>query len=124
MPFQAYLYNARQINRHMQTLSNRVFWTACTLALSASAWSADFIAGTEPAQRPAGAPVIQEHQLSPDELGKRLHGVADPLPTNVVNAALAGAWFMPLAHPGMTPPYDIRGWHGAKASPTSTSKQQ
>lgn len=89
------------------------------LGLTGTARGADFVAGSAPAQRPANAPTIKQHQITPEALGKRLHGVADPLPPNVVDAALAGAWFMPLAHPGMTGPYDLRGWH--RAGPPNVS---
>jgi hypothetical protein len=75
-------------------------------------------------QRPANAPTIKQHQITPEALGKRLHGVADPLPPNVVNAALAGSWFMPLAHPGMTGPYDLRGWHRAGSPSDSPVRTQ
>jgi hypothetical protein len=73
---------------------------------------------------PANAPTIKQHQITPEALGKRLHGVSDPLPPNVVDAALAGSWFMPLAHPGMTGPYDIRGWHRAGRRLLSPARTQ
>ena len=91
--------------------SNLLVRAVLALGLTGTAWGADFVAGSTPGQRPANAPTIKQHQITPEALGKRLHGVSDPLPPNVVNAALAGAWFMPLAHPGMTGPYDLRGWH-------------
>ena len=93
-------------------------------AMAIPAWGADFVAGTAPSQRPANAPTIKQHQITPDALGKRLHGVSDPLPTNVVDAAMAGAWFMPLAHPGMTYPYDLRGWHRANTPEASPLRAQ
>lgn len=94
------------------------------LGLTGTAWGADFVAGSAPAQRPADAPTIKQHQITPEALGKRLLGVADPLPPNVVDAALAGSWFMPLAHPGMTGPYDLRGWHRASPPPSSPVRIQ
>jgi len=107
----------------MQLKSNLLVSAMLVQGLSSFAWGADFVAGSAPAQRPANAPVIRQHQISPEALGKRLHGVADPLPNNVVDAALAGSWFMPIAHPGMTGPYDLRGWHrtgSPSASPVRT----
>ena len=98
-------------------------WALLALGLTGTTWGADFVAGSAPAQRPANAPTIKQHQITPETLGKRLHGVADPSPPNVVDAALSGSWFMPLAHPGMTGPYDLRGWHRAgspSASPLRT----
>ena len=103
--------------------SNLLVWALLALGLTGTAWGADFLAGSAPAQRPAHAPTIKQHHITPEALGKRLHGVADPLPPNVVDAALSGSWFMPLAHPGMTGPYDLRGWHRAgspSASPVRT----
>jgi hypothetical protein len=103
---------------------NFLVWATLALGLAGTARGADFVAGSAPAQRPVNAPAIKRHQITPETLGKRLHGIADPLPPNVVDAALAGAWFMPLAHPGMTGPYDLRGWHRAELPPASSVRTQ
>jgi hypothetical protein len=99
----------------MPLISNLLVWAMLALGLAGTAQGADFVAGSAPAQRPANAPIIKQHRITPEALSKRLHGVTDPLPGNVVDAALAGAWFMPLAYPGMTAPYDLRGWHHTEA---------
>jgi hypothetical protein len=104
--------------------SNLLVRAVLALGLTGTALGADFVAGSAPGQRPANAPTIKQHQITPEALGKRLHGVADPLPPNVVNAALAGSWFMPLAYPGMTGPYDLRGWHRAGSPSDSPVRTQ
>lgn len=103
---------------------NTLAWAILTLGLAGPAWSDGFIGGSTPSQRPANAPTVTQFQISPEALGRRLHGVTDPLPNNVVEAALAGPWYMPLAHPGMTPPYDIRGWHRKVSPPASPDRTQ
>jgi hypothetical protein len=108
----------------MQIKSRLLILTILALGGFRGAAAADFIAGSTPSHRPDSAPVIKQHELTPEALGRRLHGVADPLPNNVVDAALAGAWFMPLAYPGMTGPYDIRGWHRAGSASASRESTQ
>ena len=104
--------------------STRLVGAMLALGLTGSVWGAGFVAGSAPGQRPTNAPTIKQHQMTPEALGKRLHGVADPLPNNVVDAAVAGSWFMPLAHPGMTGPYDLRGWHRARSPSLSPARTQ
>ena len=41
----------------------------------------------------------------------RLRGIEGQPPGNVESVAATGAWWVPLRGPGMTPPYDPRGWH-------------
>lgn len=74
--------------------------------------AAPFISGTHPDRRPEGAPVIKtDPEVIPQELKQRLHGIPQPIPGNVEEIAHTGQWFVPLRHPGMMPPYDIRHWH-------------
>ena len=108
----------------MPLISNLLVWAMLALGLAGTAQGADFVAGSAPAQRPANAPIIKQHRITPEALSKGLHGVSDPLPGNVVDAALAGAWFMPLAYPGMTGPYDLRGWHRAGSPSDSPVRTQ
>ena len=117
-------HSARRTNLHMPLKSNLLVWALLAPGLTGFAWGASFVAGSAPAQRPVDAPTIKQHQITAESLGKRLHGVTDPLPPNVVDAALAGSWFMPLAHPGMTGPYDIRGWHRTESPSTSPARIQ
>jgi len=78
----------------------------------ASASDAPFIAGTQPWQRPAGAPVITEVHRSPEWLQRALTGVSAPYPASLRFLEYQGNWYTPFTRPGMPPPYDIRGWHG------------
>lgn len=89
-----------------------VCWLAL-LSLCSPAQAAPYIAGTAPDHRPAGAPVVTQYMVDPSGLQLFLHGVVAPAPANVVEAARSGPWYMPLRSPGMTPPYDIRGWFPA-----------
>lgn len=72
-----------------------------------------FIAGVHPAQRPAGAPVITEVIKDAGWYAKALVGVLQPYPASLRFLEDQGAWYTPFTHPGMTGPYDIRGWHQA-----------
>lgn len=72
---------------------------------------AGFIAGTAPSHRPEGAPVITTYPKNGAWYDRALHGVDRPYPASLRWLVDQGAWFTPFTHPGMTPPYDIRGWH-------------
>lgn len=85
------------------------------MAMCQGAFAEDpFIAGIQPDQRPSGFPVIAEVQKPADWSAKALYGVTEPYPVNLEFLQDQGAWYTPFAHPGMTGPYDIRGWHHAK----------
>ena len=76
------------------------------------------IAGLTPAQRPAGAPTIRA-VVKPKNWDERfLFGVAQPYPRSLAWRADQGAWFTPFNRPGMTGPYDLRGWHGKQTQLT------
>ena len=68
------------------------------------------IAGLTPYQRPAGAPVIKEFKKTKEWYVRALHGVSEPYPYSLHFLEDQGAWYTPFIYPGMTPPYDIRGW--------------
>ncbi len=72
--------------------------------------AAPFIAGSVPDRRPPQAPVLSQYAPDPFTVQVYLHGIAEPVPTNVAAAIRSGPWYMPLRSPGMAPPYDIRGW--------------
>lgn len=72
-----------------------------------------FIAGVEPSQRPAGAPVITEYPKDGSWYTHALTGVIAPYPASLRFLEDQGAWYTPFIHPGMTGRYDIRGWHKA-----------
>ncbi len=73
-----------------------------------------FIAGVHPGERPAGAPVITEYVKDGAWYAQALFGVESPYPASLQFLEAQGAWFNPFIHPGMTGPYDIRGWHASE----------
>lgn len=73
-----------------------------------------FIAGLNPAERPAGAPVITEFIKDGDWYARALRGVSPPYPESLRFLEDQGAWFNPFIWPGMTGPYDIREWHSGQ----------
>lgn len=77
----------------------------------ASAEGAFPIAGTQPSQRPQGAPVITAVERSPDWYRYALTGVSQPYPYSLQFLDNQGNWYTPFNHPGMYGRYDIRGWH-------------
>ena len=89
------------------------------MMLDAAAALADSypIAGVDPAQRPAGAPVITEFPKDAAWYQQALTGIAEPYPGSLRFLEDQGAWYTPFNRPGMPPPYDIRGWHD-RASPS------
>lgn len=72
-----------------------------------------YIAGLAPDHRPEQAPVITEMVKPPGWYAAALHGVSQPYPNSLKFLEDQGAWWTPFIHPGMTGPYDIRGWHAA-----------
>ncbi|MBK8455861.1 MAG: hypothetical protein IPL47_01060 [Phyllobacteriaceae bacterium] len=76
-----------------------------------------FIAGLQPDVRPAGAPAIAAVLHDDDWQVKALTGVEPPAPESLRWLADQGEWFSPFIGPGMTGPYDLRGWHTAEAVP-------
>jgi hypothetical protein len=82
-----------------------LFWPASTLA-------ADYpIAGVNPSQRPAGAPVIEWVQHDQAWYAQALTGIQPPYPPSLNFLDNQGYWHTPFNLPGMTGRYDIRGWH-------------
>lgn len=73
-----------------------------------------YIAGTNPAERPATAPVITEVHKDGAWYTHALTGVDQPYPSSLHFLENQGNWFTPFTHPGMAAPYDIRGWHTEK----------
>jgi hypothetical protein len=69
------------------------------------------VAGVEPHLRPANAPVITEFKKDSGWYGQALDGVSQPYPGSLRFLEDQGAWHTPFNRPGMTGPYDIRGWH-------------
>lgn len=84
---------------------------ACVGAAPVLAQGGGFpIAGLTPSQRPAGAPVITKFTPPANWDERMFHGIARPLPASLSWAKDQGAWYTPFNRPGMTPPYDLRGW--------------
>lgn len=78
---------------------------------SVSAQDEYAVAGLAPHARPAGVPVITSFEKSPDWRDRALSGVSRPHPPGLGFLDSQGAWYTPFTHPGMTEPYDVRGWH-------------
>jgi len=69
------------------------------------------VAGTQPSQRPAGAPVIQEVDKPAGWYTRALTGISRPYPASLRFLEDQGDWYTPFNRPGMPGRYDIRGWH-------------
>jgi hypothetical protein len=69
------------------------------------------VAGLAPYQRPANAPVLTANPVL--DAKQALHGVSFPIPDSLKFLNDQDGWFTPFTHPGMTGPYDLRGWHAA-----------
>jgi hypothetical protein len=77
----------------------------------------------QPDRRPPGAPVKTEASFTPEQMAQFLRGIEGTPPGNVTTIVATGQWFVPMRHPGATPPYDLRGWHAtpAPATPAASS---
>ncbi|MDR0478646.1 MAG: hypothetical protein LBH31_02335 [Burkholderiaceae bacterium] len=84
--------------------------------LGAAAQTSEYVAGLHPDRRPDAAPPGSEPVRTPEQVVRALHGIDKPVPGNVESIAATGNWWVPLRHPGMNHPYDLRGWHDASAS--------
>jgi hypothetical protein len=93
-------------------------WICVAKTVSAQETSG-FVAGTAPSQRPPGAPVLGAYDKSEAWFTAARTGITKPYPASLSFLDDQGAWFNPFIRPGMTGPYDIRGWHrdGAKGAP-------
>jgi len=78
------------------------------LALEAAEPSA-YIAGVAPDRRPVDAPVIRQAPALDEKQAFR--GIEQPYPASFSVFKDQGAWHTPFTLPGMTGPYDIRGYH-------------
>jgi hypothetical protein len=70
------------------------------------------IAGTQPSERPVGAPVIREVRKPEGWYGRALTGISEPYPASLRFLEDQGNWYTPFNHPGMRGRYDIRHWYG------------
>ena len=64
--------------------------------------------------------MVQTYLEPTQEAGRALflRGIEGQPPGNVTTIVTTGNWFVPMRHPGLTPPYDLRGWHAAPAPVT------
>lgn len=69
------------------------------------------VAGSEPWQRPQGAPVIEWVNHDRRWYEEALTGINQPYPRSLWFLDNQGNWHTPFNRPGMTAPYDLRGWH-------------
>lgn len=69
------------------------------------------IAGTQPDQRLPGAPTINQLAKSKGWYQQALTGLQKPYPHSLRFLEDQGNWYTPFTRPGMTGPYDLRGWH-------------
>ena len=85
---------------------------SCMLLFMAFSVSADYpIAGIEPSQRPAGAPLIEWVQHDQAWFEHALTGIQKPYSRSLYFLDNQGNWYTPFNRPGMPGRYDIRGWH-------------
>ena len=70
-----------------------------------------FVAGTVPGQRPQGAPTLTQFEKPDGWYSRSLTGLQRPFPQSFRFLEDQQGWYTPFNHPGMTGPYDIRGWH-------------
>jgi len=85
---------------------------ACGISINVNA--ADYVppvAGVNPDQRPAGAPVISEFRMERAWYDKAITGLQAPFPASFSFLDYQGNWYTPFNQPGMVDRYDIRGWH-------------
>ena len=69
------------------------------------------VAGAVPHERPGDAPVMEQVVKDNAWYQKALTGISTPYPHSLRFLEDQGNWYTPFNHPGMTGPYDIRGWH-------------
>ena len=100
--------------------------TVGSLAFSPPSYATDdiFVAGTKPYQRPQGAPIIRQVDKNAPWKQTQLYGVSKPYPDSLKFLKDQGNWFSPFMHPGMRGPYDIRGWHKARAAQDRASRSR
>ncbi len=85
---------------------------AALFLLSGAAASNEYpVAGLEPSQRPAGAPVVEQVEKDDAWYQEALTGITQPYPQSLRFLEDQGNWYTPFNRPGMLGPYDIRGWH-------------
>lgn len=87
------------------------FALCLVLGINPAQAAPETVAGTQPDRRPADAPVVSEVDKSGGWYADALTGLSRPYPYSLRFLENQGNWFTPFSAPGMTGPYDIRGWH-------------
>ncbi len=88
-----------------------VLVTLLTVVAPAAGAATVYVAGVEPHQRPANAPTITTVAKNTQWYDRALTGVEPPYPASFRFLEDQGNWYTPFNRPGMTGPYDLRGWH-------------
>lgn len=104
-----------EIRMRMGWCCAAVLMTALAPAHVAKAEVGGFVAGTTPDRRPEGAPRLTVFEKNDAWYAKARTGVSRPYPASLKFLQDQGGWFNPFIRPGMTGPYDIRGWHAKDA---------
>ena len=93
----------------------------CGLAAGATSAAEYPVAGVKPYERPEGAPVISQVHRDRTWYIRAVQGIAQPYPESLRFLESQGNWSTPFNQPGMTGPYDIRGWHSQSARGSATN---
>jgi hypothetical protein len=107
-----------------------LFTLVAAFSLGTTSYAGGYpVAGENPSQRPAGAPIIKEFSKNDAWYEQALYGIQKPavIPTyastrypDPYTGSLRlflldqGGWYNPFTRPGMVGYYDIRSWHVAK----------
>ena len=103
----------------LSPLSGFGYGRACSLlALLLAVWmgtagaveSPLAVAGLQPDRRPV-APTVTDVVRTNEWYARAFTGIAQPYPWSLRFVNDQGNWNTPFMQPGMTGPYDLRGWH-------------
>ena len=83
-------------------------------AAGASAQTAAYVAGLDPAGRPLDAPMLTQFEQTPAWQAQAVKGIAEPR-SGLAFLKDQGAWYTPFNRPGLSGPYDIRGMYSDAA---------
>lgn len=97
----------------------RAACAALAIAVIPPSTVAAAVSGVQPDRRPADAPVVTGMAKDARWYRQALTGVDEPYPASLRFLEDQGAWYTPFTRPGMTGPYDLRGWH---RTPPATSR--
>lgn len=75
------------------------------------------VAGLVPNARPKNAPIVRTFAPVAEWRKQALTGISEPYPSSLAFLDSQGNWYSPFDRPGMTGPYDLRGWHAKGGKP-------